>query len=164
MAPDGEVVKPYVIWFDPGAVTGAASYDLEHGVFESWQADRDDVVRRLHDEHKVVGDRMQIGWEMYLSTGGPQHGTSKYSNEMIGRLRDFAFVHDVEVLKPQPSVARKLGSKVMLRRLGWYKPGQDHANDAAMHTLSYLLRLRPMPLAIRASLFPGYTSGVSISP
>lgn len=139
------MTEPYVIWIDPGLMTGVASFDLAHPAFDSWQAEPDEVVRTLHERLAVADGRMQIGWEMYLSTGGPQHGTPKHSNEIIGRLKDFALIHGVELLKPQPSSARKLGSVVFLRRLGWYKPGQVHANDAASHALAYLMRERLLP-------------------
>lgn len=157
-------VKPFVVWLDPGLTTGGASYDLQDSTFTSWQSGPDDLVQHLQELEKTCAGRMQIGWEMYLAAGGPQHGTSKHSQEAIGRVRAFALAYGVEVLKPHTSSARKLGSTVFLRRLGWYKPGSPHANDAAMHTLSHLMMMRPMPSAIRESLFPGYAPGVTIAP
>ena len=78
--------KPFVVWLDPGLMTGLASYDLENDAFMSWQYEPDDLVRRLHQTLEICEGRMWIGWEMYLAAGGPQHGTSKHSQEIIGRV------------------------------------------------------------------------------
>lgn len=165
MAPDDTVVtaEPFIVWLDPGLITGLASYDLKNGAFLSWQYEEDDLVRRLHSLSELCEGRMQVGWEAFL-VGNPKQSTSKYSQEVIGRIKDFAFVHDVEVLKSQPSSSRALGSRVMLRRLGWYKPGKVHANDASQHLLSHLLKMRPMPHPVREKLFPGYKPSVTIAP
>lgn len=156
MAPDVEVVavKPFIIWLDPGLTTGLASYDLETADFLSWQYDAEGLFQRLRGLAAIHPGRIQLGWEMYLSAGGPQHGTAKHSHEVIGAARDFAQEFDVMVLKPQPSASRKLGSPVFLRRLGWYKTGKPHANDAARHLLADLLKKDPIPAEIRAVLFP----------
>lgn len=165
MAPDVEVVThPLIVWADPGLITGVALCDAQGGGFSSAQCEEDDLPRYLHELRKRHGGPMVIGWEAYLTAGGPQDGTAVYSQQAITRLLDFALVYDIPMLKPQPSSARKLGSKVFLRRLGWYKPGKIHANDAAMHLLSHMLRSRPIPPKIRRTLFPGYDPGVTIHP
>lgn len=156
--------QPFLAWLDPGLVTGLATFDLEHPNFMSWQYEPDDVVRRLHMLLDVCDGRMQLGWEAYLTAGGPQHGTAKHSLEVIGRLRDFAVVHGVEVLTPQPSSARKLGQVTFLRRLGWYKPGKPHANDASAHLLAHMLKMRPMPEVVRGKLFPDYSGVLRSAP
>lgn len=156
--------KPFVAWLDPGLVTGLATYDLEHPNFMSWQYEPDDVVRRLHQLLEICDGRMRIGWEKYLVAGGPHKGTAKYSLEIIGRLQDFALVHGVEVLPSQPSSARALGQVTYLRRLGWYKPGKPHANDASQHLLAHLLKMKPMPAEVRGKLFPGYSGVLRSAP
>ncbi len=165
MAPhDAATVEPpLIVWADPGLTTGLASYDMGPMLFSSGQYAKEALLKRLGELDLQAGDRMMmLGWEDYISAGGPQHGTSEYSDEVIGALKDFARDKFVRTLKPQPSSARKLGSKVFLRRLGWYKPGRVHANDAAMHLLAHLLRIHPIPQEIRESLFPGYVPGVTI--
>lgn len=154
-----------IVWADPGLTTGLASYDMVIKSFSSGQYDRPGLLVRLAELDRQAGDRMMwLGWEDYLHSGGPQHGASEYSDEVIGALKDFASKKFVRTLKPQPSSARKLGSKVFLRRLGWYKPGKVHANDAAQHLLAFTLEMRPIPDEIRTTLFPGYDPGVTIQP
>lgn len=160
MAPHGEVSdRTFVVWLDPGKVTGVACYDLEDAWFHSTQKELADL--RLYFSEALLpayGDVMTIGWEMFINTsGGARTGDPSFSNEAIGLVRSLAQEHGIPLLKPQPSSARKLGNPVMLRRLGWYKPGKGHANDAAQHLLADLLKRHPMPHAIRAKLFPGYT-------
>lgn len=165
MALDDAVVSepPLIVWADPGLTTGLASYDMEPMLFSSGQYDKPSLIGRLKELDVQAGSRMMwLGWEDYITVGGPQSGTSEYSDEVIGALKDFARDKFVRTLKPQPSSARKLGSKVFLRRLGWYKPGHVHANDASMHLLAHLLRMSPIPQEIRESLFPGYVPGVTI--
>ena len=153
-----------ISWVDPGLVSGLAHYDLGTRVFGSSQHDKSGLLARLEELNATAGDRMMfLGWEAYLKAGGPQAGTSEYSEEVIGALKDFARTQYVRTLTPQPSSARKLGSKVFLRRLGWYTPGQVHANDASMHLLADLMRMKPrMPVEIHETLFPGYRPGVTI--
>lgn len=155
---------PLIVWADPGLITGLAHYDRATRTFGSGQYDKPALLARLEELNAAAGDRMVLlGWEAYLKTGGPQAGTSEYSEEVIGALKDFARTFYVRTLTPQPSSARKLGGKVFLRRLGWYKSGQVHANDASMHLLADLMRMKPrMPAEISAALFPGYRPGVTI--
>lgn len=150
--------KTFIVWLDPGKTTGFACYDMERGTFRSEQYERDDLVRQLDALYPMVGLRMAVGWEKFIHTsGGSRTSSPEHADEAIGAVRGWSREHPVELLKPQPSSARKLGSAVMLRRLGWYKPGNGHANDAAQHLLADLLKRRPMPHEIRTKLFPGYT-------
>lgn len=158
--------KPFIVWLDPGLTTGMATYDLENPkTFMSWQYDGPDLEARLRYLFSEHGERMVIGWERFIVTsGGVRTSTPRHAIDAITRVRLMALGADVPVLKPQPSSARKLGSPVMLRRLGWYKPGKVHANDASQHLLSHLLRMKPMPSEIRKKLFPGYGTGATIAP
>lgn len=156
--------KDLIVWADPGLTTGLASYDTATMSFISAQCEPDDLVGYLRDLKERAKSPMVIGWEAYLVAGGPQSGTALYSQEAIRRIKDFALVYDIPLLDAQPSSARKLGSKVFLRRLGWYKPGKVHANDAAQHLLAFTLKMRPIPDEIRTTLFPGYDPGVTIQP
>lgn len=161
MASSDEVMgeRTFVVWLDPGLTTGVAHYDLTDGIFNSRQFDlltlRDYFTEALIP---AFGDRMAVGWEMFLNTsGGSRTSDAGPSNQTIGVVRSLAGEHGIPLLKPQPSSARKLGSVVLLRRLGWYRAGQGHANDAAQHLLADLLKRSPMPHEIRTKLFPGYT-------
>lgn len=166
MAPDGEVVAEptFIVWLDPGADTGLACYDMEldTGIFE--EHDLVGLRKRLDQLIPLFGHRMAVGWEMFLNVGGPRSSTPGPSNEVIGMTRVLAEEHGIELLKPVPSSARKLGSVVFLKRLGWYRPGKGHANDAAQHLLAYLIHKRPVNNPVREKLFPGYGSRGTLAP
>lgn len=156
----------FIVWLDPGLVTGMACYDLEEENFLSWQYELVDLRRRFEVLIPAFGHRMAVGWEMFLNVGGPRSSTPGPSNQAIGLVRTLVEESgtNVSLLKPQPSSARALGQTVFLKRLGWHKPNQGHANDAAQHLLAYLLKQRPMPSSIRAKLFPGYEGRGTVAP
>lgn len=157
--------RTFIVWADPGLLTGLAWYDLHTGHFESGQFGPDDLRRKLDEFGKAHGLCMVIGYERFIVTSaGPRSSTPEHAHRAIQILDGFAKEYLVPLTRPQPSSARKLGSIVFLRRLGWYKPGRGHANDAAQHLLADLMQRRPMPLGIREKLFPGYKPGATIAP
>jgi hypothetical protein len=154
-----------VTWADPGLLTGLASYDMKSDVFNSWQYNARDLRTRLNQLADIADGRMVLGYEKFIYTsGGPRTSTPEHAQRAIYVLEEFARERKVPVLPPQPSSARNLGQVVYLRRLGWYRPGKGHANDAGQHVLADLLKRRPIPGSIREKLFPGYTPSVSIAP
>jgi hypothetical protein len=145
-------------------LTGLAWYDLQSGTFGSEQYSPVNLRKQL-DELAGHTRRMTIGYERFIVTSGGSRGsTPEHAHRAIQVLDSYAQEHTVPMLPPQPSSARKLGQVVYLRRLGWYKPGRGHANDAAQHLLADLLKRHPMPSSIRGKLFPGYTASATISP
>jgi hypothetical protein len=135
-----------ITWLDPGLTTGLAWWDMDAEVFGSWQYEQADLFKRLACMTDLYGQRLWVGYEKYLITSaGPRRGTPKHSLEVIAVVRDLAHANVFELLPSMPSSARLLGNVTMLRRLGWYKPGKPHANDAAQHTLAYLLREKKLP-------------------
>lgn len=147
----------FVVWADPGFVTGLAWYDQKHRFFNSWQYSIDDLRPQLLRLFDLADGRMALGYEDFIVTsGGACSSSPEDPLQVIQLLRDFAQERGIPLLKPQPSSARRLGQRVFLRRLGWYRPNQGHANDAAMHALAYLLKQRPIPQQIRETLYPDY--------
>lgn len=149
--------RTFIVWADPGLLTGLAWYDLDHDFFNSWQYNRVDLRAQLDRLAVLAEGRMVLGYEKFIDTpGGRKTSTPEHAHRAVQVLEDFCLEHQVPVATPQPSSARKLGQVVYLRRLGWYRPAKAHANDAAQHVLADLLKRRPMPQAIREKLFPGY--------
>lgn len=140
--------KRCVIWLDPGAVTGMAWWDPGTEVFGSWQYEPGDLYKRIDYLTERYEGRIDLGYENFL-IAGRGFGNPKPSMEVIGELKKGAAEGRYRLLKPMPSSARKLGNVVLLRRLGWYKPGKDDANDASMHLLAYLLRERLLPPSLK---------------
>lgn len=152
-----------IVWLDPGLTTGMAWWDPKQKRFGSWQYDAPDLAARLDILSLTYGDRLAVGYEMYVVTSGGVRSAPKHAQEVIGVVRGMAAQEKFRLLPPMPSGVRKLGSVTYLRRLGWYKPGKRHANDAAMHLLSYLMRQKPMNPYVKSKLFPGYTTDVTIA-
>lgn len=145
-----------VVWLDPGKTTGIAWLETD-GFFGSDQFDFLGLGEWLIHYTIMFGTSMHLGWEMYVITGGGgRFGTAGYSLETIGMVKWLTHCARTTVLDPQPSSARKLGDDDKLKQLGWYKPGKRHANDAANHLLSHLLRTRSLPPDLTKRLF---TSG-----
>ena len=146
----------FFVWLDPGKTTGAAWYDLTCDRFGSAQYDSAELADVLDAMTAAHGERMAVGWEMYLQTPRSK-GTADYSVGEIAKVRALCDERGVTVLKSQPSSARSVQSTtVFLRRQGWYKPGMPHANDAASHLFRHLIRLHPIPEKIRKRLPSGY--------
>lgn len=146
-----------IAWADIGLITGLAWYDLEHDIFNSWQYTYEDLRKQLDRLADHCDGRMAVGYEKFIVTsGGSRTSTPQHALRAEQVLADFARARNVPLLKPQPSSARKLGQVVYLRRLGWYRPGKGHANDAAQHVLSRLLLQKPIPQPVREKLFPDY--------
>jgi hypothetical protein len=156
--------RTFIVWADPGLLTGLAWYDIELDGFNSGQYDPDDLRRKLRDLEKVWGPRMTLGYERFNVTGGPRNSSPEHAHKAIRSIEDFCQDYKIPLLTPQPSSARNLGSVTFLRRLGWYRAGRGHANDAAQHLLADLLKRKPMPTTLRAKLFPGYVDVVPSPP
>lgn len=151
--------EPDVIaWFDPGLTTGGAVYDIAANHFMSGQYDYATLMRRLDRLRTAYDGRLAIGWELYIQTPRARPGSkAKYSHDAITIIDHACSAHGIPKLKGQPSSARMFKSTVVfLRRLGWYKPGMNHANDAACHLFRHLIRMQPIPENIRRGLPPGY--------
>ena len=146
----------FVVWLDPGKVTGVAWYDITADRFGSAQYEDDelmDVMDALTTAHQ---ERIAVGWELYIQTQRSK-GIASYSLGHIAKVQALCKERGVTVLKGQPSSARNLQSTVVfLRRLHWYRPGLGHANDAACHLFRHLIRMHPIPEKIRTRLPAGY--------
>lgn len=146
----------FIVWLDPGKTTGLAWYDLPADRFGASQHDGGELIQVLDALATAHQGRIAIGWELYLQTPRSK-GTAKYSLGEIAKVAELCEERGITVLKGQPSSARMAKSTIVfLRRLGWYRPGLQHANDAACHLFRHLIRLRPVPESIRRGLPPGY--------
>lgn len=139
----------FIAWCDPGKTTGVAWYDIPADLFGSAQYDEHQLVPALESLIAAHRERIAVGWELYLQTARSK-GDGQYSLGEIAKIKALCETRQVPVLKGQPSSARNLKSTVIfLRRLGWYAPGKEHANDAACHLYRYLIKQHPVPERIR---------------
>ena len=146
-----------VVAVDPGVTTGIAVFlCLEDSVeyLESHQwGDPDYVWQEIHDlvHYWQFGYRVVLVVEQFDKRPGIVNPdfTPKYINRDIENN-----IHDVEIVKQIPDAAMNLvrppGKKNAgpdhLKRFGWYKVKNTHANDAARHFIVYAVgKLRHQP-------------------
>lgn len=133
-----------VLWLDPGKVTGHASYVLPDGPFMSGELEFQDVGNQLEFMTSSYGQTLTLGWETFIVT--PKSGPdAHYALEVIGVARWLGQKYSVELLPPVPASSRSLAGLQKLKRIGWFKPGKGHANDAAQHLLAWLIKTRQLP-------------------
>ena len=162
------------VWLDPGKTTGLASWDSRNDSFTSIQAsdlvtvgnwiemlilvndsemaeDSDD-----NDDDDGTGLRIEIGWEKFVTTPGTvRHGGKPdWSLEVIGVARYLAVKHGLSILPPQMSSMMAIATDERLRLVGWYRPGKQHANDAARHLFRYLVVTGRLPADLHRKAFP----------
>lgn len=63
--------------------------------------------------------------------------------EVIGALRQLCADRGVHFRLQMKSDAAHIAKNAVLKRIGWYQSGQDHANDAARHALLGLASVDP---------------------
>lgn len=155
-----------IVALDPGADTGAAQLfirgDGSDPIFESHETDRLSVndwllarLRALHD----TGQRTLVAVERFdvnqttVRKGHDAQGPIR----MIGaaELVAGAFGHVFRVYGR--SDCKNLGTDELLKHLGWYVPGRDHANDAA-RVLALALQGWHPPTFQRLVVESGYLS------
>lgn len=125
------------IWADPGKMTGWASYDTHTGVFLSGQELFLPFGRMLTDTVAFLGHRVTIGWEMYtVPPGAVQKSSPAFALEVIGMIKWIG--RDCTLAKPTMPGDRAVAHHTVLRNIGWWAPGKEHANVAAQHLLTHL--------------------------
>lgn len=126
----------YVVAIDPGKMTGWAR--LSDTRFESGQLPWYDAMYFIHETLLQGWAKMTIICEDFIYTSATAKKTRQtWSTEGVGVLRFLAQRYGQEFVLQSPSSAKSFSTNDKLRKLGWYTPGQDHANDAARHLLVY---------------------------
>lgn len=129
-----------VIGVDPGKMTGIAVYSLGRFIFSD-QLPASEVghfldgflseTRRLYPKARIV-----IGCERF-NVGGSTVKMTQQSDatEVTGKMRDLASKHGCTFIVQNAADAKKMGQPKILRKIGWWTKGKEHANDAAKHAL-----------------------------
>lgn len=146
----------YVMWIDPGLVSGWAAYDWIAKAFVCGEEDLTGMGERIRAVATAIPvEQFAIGCEDYLAVG--KTGTPRYSFKVIGMVEWLCHDFDIRMLPLVPSGMRKLGSVNKLKTLGWHKPTPGgHAVDASRHLLADMLRnhrSHPLPEHIHDLLF-----------
>lgn len=130
-----------VCWLDPGLNTGWAMLGLYGTKFRCGQGSLTEVGEELSAAGDLFMHEMAIGYEQYIVTpGGGRTGTAGPPLKVIGMIEWIGYLNGCQMLKPVPSAMRTVATVDMLKRLGWYRPNQDHAMQAARHLLAWMIR------------------------
>lgn len=130
-----------VMAIDPGKTSGWATFDLATEEFKSGQEDFDGACAVMM---YAADPNVQLVSEAFLITVQTAKNTqATWSLELIGVARYVArSLAGRDLILQAPGAAKRFSSDERLKRLGWYKPGQGHANDAARHLLLCLVKTR----------------------
>lgn len=139
---------------DPGGTVGLATYqDGAHAALQVAQVDAVPWLRGFLRSCLDRGCTVHLGMERYVRGSAPGHHRTAdgQADEVIAQVLAL-----VDELCPGPQAredllvyvqgagdAKGVCGDPVLRRLGWYRPGQRHANDASRHLGLRLLRTFP---------------------
>lgn len=130
-----------VLALDPGLTTGwAALYNpgADDEMFASGEVRGAlalvDSVLRLFG----TGWEWEVVIERYIITPNTLTKTRQYEPlEIIGAVRWLCHDRDRPFAMQSPAEAKAFSTDTKLKRVGWYRRGLGHANDAARHLLLY---------------------------
>jgi hypothetical protein len=131
-----------IIAIDPGKATGYAVYHPEYASYDS----NDNFVSDEYDDQFVFLDFFnsyaskmdEVVCEAYIITPETlRKSRQNYSLEIIGAVKWICHRLEIPFTLQTPAQGKAFGTDEKLKRIGWWSPGQGHANDAARHALTY---------------------------
>lgn len=130
-----------VLAIDPGGHVGVACYDAQGGflgregfrAFEQTPAELYDVLDNWIEWAEIVVV------EGFIITGRRARD-SNLTIEMIGVVKYLAARWNRRVVEQKPGDAPRFVTNDMLKNLGWWTTGSDHARSATKHLVLYLAR------------------------
>ena len=141
--------KYVILGIDPGEMTGVfgSIYTELNGntvtINRGYQHSRDEVMERLHNYITGWAEQWGAGYvhvavERYIITKRTASLSQQpAAMEITGAVKGFAELAGVEV-KQYLKANLKYANDDMLRRMGWFKKGHRHANDAARQASALL--------------------------
>lgn len=156
-----------IVGVDPGVTTGIFAVAVSRLNGANWSEVRCDYTAYELDARKATSvielqvsthvDAL-VACERYVITTRTARLTQQPAAlEFIGVLKNLCADHDTPIVLQLKSDASRIARDSVLKRIGWFQRGQDHANDAARHAL---LALSGVDQAAFASLL---TSGSIVS-
>lgn len=128
-----------VIAVDPGLKCGVATW--RDGTISAIQCDYgtaldEHIIPVLYRIPRVCSvERYTIGAQTLKKTRQPT------ALHVIGVIKKICADEEIHFVQYPPGDAKRLGSVALLKQLGLYLPGLDHANDALSHLLLTLANL-----------------------
>lgn len=135
------LADPVLVAVDPGLTTGVAMFrhgglpNFEHN-FTSGQVEGRGEFMDTFDEMVEMGVPLAVVCESYTITGATAQKSQQVDAlYIIGALeyvcRKLGFPFELQ----SPAQAKSFATDEKLQAIGWYAPGNGHANDAARHAL-----------------------------
>lgn len=134
-----------VLGVDPGATVGLFYVHVAYekwptssevrSDFQAWQLDRAkaaaviELQLREHPETFVAVERYVITQKTAKLTQQPA------ALEFIGIVRQLCDKSGSQMVTQMKSDVSRMARNTVLKELGWWQAGKDHANDAARHAL-----------------------------
>lgn len=124
-----------IIAVDPGEMCGVATYDQRAQIRTTqlpWRAAVNELVVPWLDKHPTTicsVERFTIGQRTLKMSRQPT------AMHVIGIIKRECELRGVRVVQYSPGDAKRLGGRATQRRLGLYRPSEDHASDALAHLL-----------------------------
>lgn len=139
-----------ILAVDPGLTTGFSIYRprverlalRNQGGEEDFESHQFSKEMFLHEWlPEAVKEFDTIVCENFIITAQTaKKSQAPWSLEQIGVLRWLATQQGARFVLQKPAEALAFGSDAKLKKLGWYKRGRGHANDAARHMVLYTVR------------------------
>jgi hypothetical protein len=136
-----------ILAVDPGGATGFAFWEgsplrIENELLMQWQELDDDGLTTARTVEQEINKGLDIlvceSFSLNAGTMKKSTAGSLQTIQTIGMLRWLAFVHAVPFVLQTPAAAASFSSDDKLRRLGWWKVGEEHARSATRHLILYL--------------------------
>lgn len=126
-----------ILAVDPGGMTGWATYWNDH--VSAGQSEPMEFLRRADGFLATDYTKKHVICERYTVTSETIKKSRQYDAlEVIGTLKYLAWKHGAEFTLQAPAEAKRFTPNARLLILKWYRPGQDHANDALRHLVLWL--------------------------
>lgn len=131
-----------ILAVDPGLATGLAVLESSVMRFNSHEVKTpkefyDWIQWFFESPHHPT----HIVCESYIITPETiKKSRQNYSLELIGVLKYLAWERELPFTLQTPIEGKSFGTDEKLKTIGWYRPSQGHANDAARHLLTYCVQ------------------------
>jgi hypothetical protein len=141
-----------VMGIDPGKTTGVflATIAIPDEGEILLNNDARHMHLRRHEVHTEVEWRLQVWTDLVIACERfvitPETGKKTQQTdalEVIGSVRDVCERLGGHLVLQSKADAVRLAPPQLLRAIGWYKPGMEHANHAAAHALFALQGIEP---------------------
>ena len=123
-----------ILAVDPGNTTGIAVVDMAYpAVLETHEFDYEDVADFMFNPidrgaiDEIVCEHFYVDAETLKKTWQAD------TFDVIGIMRYTAYILSIPYTHQPPSSVKKLATNDRLIKIGWWTPGQGHAQDATRH-------------------------------